>query len=375
MVEQFQKDAVDKCVAKRRVIVVSPTSSGKSLMMYMIHQALGGRSLVIVPRIKLREQLAKNFEEFGYSRPIQQYVSGVEDRGEDIVITTWQSVYKLPSTWFSQFSNVMFDEVHGCDASASRTLMEKTTKIENKFGFSGSLKDSKTHELVLTGLFGPKFVATTHQELLSLEFVSKVSIVALVFKHPKQQTDTLSSRHEYKDEVKFVLGSEPRNRYIKNLVDSLHHNVLVMYRRIDQHGKVIKPLLEELGREVLFVNGDKETKQDRARIEEVMENNDNIIALTSSGTFSTGISINNIQSAINTHSLKARVDLLQTLGRLMRKDGKDNIATYFDLADVVPRRGCRRYPKGYGYQHLLQRLQVYAEHGLPYKIIEIELKM
>jgi superfamily II DNA or RNA helicase len=148
-----------------------------------------------------------------------------------------------------------------------------------------------------------------------------------------------------------------------------------MYRRIDQHGKVIKPLLEELGREVLFVNGDKETKQDRARIEEVMENNNNIIALTSSGTFSTGISINNIQSAINTHSLKARVDLLQTLGRLMRKDGKDNIATYFDLADVVPRRGCRRYPKGYGYQHLLQRLQVYAEHGLPYKIIEIELKM
>ena len=135
--------------------MLSPTGSGKSLIIYGLTQlGTSGRVLIVVPTTSLVEQMYKDFADYGYDveNNCHRIYSGHDkDTDKRIVITTWQSVYKLPKKWFAPFKMVIGDEAHLFKATSLKTLMEKTENAVMRFGTTGTLDDTKTHKLMLEG--------------------------------------------------------------------------------------------------------------------------------------------------------------------------------------------------------------------------------
>ena len=121
--------------------------------------------LVIVPTTSLVEQLYKDFYEYGFDvdNEVHRIYSG-KDKVTDkrIIISTWQSIYRLKFDWFEQFGAVFGDEVHLFKAKSLTGVMNKCKNAEYRFGGTGTLDGTETNKLVLEGLFGltHKVIAT-----------------------------------------------------------------------------------------------------------------------------------------------------------------------------------------------------------------------
>lgn len=369
----FQIEAVKQTAERKRLIITAATSSGKTMIVYLIFRFLQKKTLVISPRVGLVNQMVTDLRDYGYQDGIHTITAGSDKNTTDLLtISTWQSIKDMPRKWFEQFNVIIGDEVHLFESKCLTSIMEKTVNAEYKIGLTGSLKGTKTHELVLTGLFGPVHKSITTREMIDRKISSDVEIIVIVFVHNAETQKLLPFRHSFQKEDAVIIQNKKRNKYIAKLVESLKGNSLVVFRKIEKHGEILKQLLEETGKPVHYIHGTVKGDK-REEIRQMMEKVDNEILLASSGTSSTGISIKNLQNLVQTNSIKSRIDLLQTLGRGLRKDGKANHLRMFDLADKFKRTGDKTNSNGYSYRHLLERLKIYQEQQLPYKLIEINL--
>ncbi len=368
----FQEAAFIHCIQKRRALVLSPTSSGKSFLMYLILMYLGQKALIIVPSTGLVKQLTKEFKEYGFPGEIFQVMEGTEKQSDALVtISTWQSIYKLPKKYFNQYPVLMGDEVHKFDSKCLKQLMEKTVSSQYKIGLTGSLNGTKTHELVLSGLFGPAYSTITTREMIDRGIASEISVKIMVFSYPNEDTKALPFPRTYEDEIKFIISHPLRNKFIVNLANSLPGNGMVLFRRVDSHGKVIKQMLEASGKKTIhFISGEVDADV-RENIRGILEKTNDAVLLASDGTTSTGTSINNIQWMMKVNPIKSEINNVQSMGRGLRKDGKANHIDYYDLADELP--PVRGKEKGYLYDHLLKRLKIYVTSKFPFKVYKIRL--
>jgi superfamily II DNA or RNA helicase len=370
----FQEDAFIHCIQHRRALVLSPTSSGKSFLMYLILMYLGLKTLIIAPSKGLVKQLAKELKGYGYPGEIEQVMQDTSKGGKEMVtISTWQSIYKLPKTYFGQFPVIIADEVHKFDSKCLKQLMEKTVDCSYKIGVTGSLDGTKTHELVLTGLFGPIYETITTREMIDRDIASDLEIKVMLFSYPEEDTKKLQFKRTYKDEVDFIISHPLRNKFIVNLANSLPGNGLILFRRVEKHGKIIKDMLEAAGKKpVYFIHGAVDADE-REEIRTIAENNDEIVILASDGTTSTGTSINNIQWMMKVQPIKGQINNVQSIGRGLRKDFKDNMLKYFDLADELPPTTGGK-AKGFHYEHLVERMRIYVKSKFPFKVYKIRLE-
>jgi superfamily II DNA or RNA helicase len=367
----FQLDAFVQCIQNRRQLVISPTSSGKSFLMYLLLMYLGVKTIIVAPSVGLVKQLATEIKSYGYPGDIHQIMKGASKESDcQLTISTWQSIYLLPKKYFKQYECLIADEVHRFDSKSLKTLVEKTVATRYKYGVTGSLDESKTHQLVLTGMFGQIYETITTKEMIDRDIASDIEIKVMVFSYPEKDTRQLHSDRSYKDEVEFIIRHPLRNIFIANLANSLPGNGLILFRRV-AHGKLLQKLIERANKkDVHFIAGETDVDV-REEIRQIMENHDNIVALASDGTTATGISINNIQWMIKVQPVKSVINNKQSIGRGLRKDGKDNKLTYFDLADELPPSKTRT--RGYLYDHLVRRIRLYVKSKFKYKIYKIRL--
>jgi len=114
----YQFESILKCLRTGKRTLLSPTSSGKSMMIYIISQWYRKKKgLIIVPTIGLVTQMESDFRDYGYTGNIHTSIGGLlksNDIDADIVITTWQSLNngksKMPKPWYQQFGYVFGDE-------------------------------------------------------------------------------------------------------------------------------------------------------------------------------------------------------------------------------------------------------------------------
>ena len=183
----YQVDAIRDGINDKRLTMLSPTGSGKSLIIYGLTQlGTSGRVLIIVPTTSLVEQMYKDFEDYGYDVEAnchRIYSGHDKETDKRIVITTWQSVYKLPKKWFAEYKMVIGDEAHLFKATSLKTLMEKTENAVMRFGTTGTLDGTKTHKLMLEGLFGPVRKFTTSKQLMKDGQLAKLNIKCLMLNY------------------------------------------------------------------------------------------------------------------------------------------------------------------------------------------------
>lgn len=386
----YQVKCLVDIVRDHRGLFVSPTSSGKTLITYLICRYFNLKTLIIVPTTNLLTQLVNDFAEFGYTENVHQVFQGTEkDTDDKVTVAIWNSIYKLPRKYFDQYDIVIGDEAHLFDAKSLKTLMEKTENAEIKVGLTGSLKGAKTHELVLTGLFGVKRETTTTADLIDRGIVSDIRVKVLMFSYPQTVIDYLKRRFpvgditqadgskkkmngmEYKDEVDFILAYPHRNKFIKNLILSLEGNTVVLYHRVKDHGDVLRQMVEETKKIKVFNIQGNVSKDEREIVRKAIEQINHSVTFASSKTFATGTSINNIQTVILVQPLASRVNNLQSIGRGLRKDGKTNLVTLYDLADEIPIY--RKPRQNFLLKHALSRLKLYAEQKFKFKVYNIAL--
>lgn len=376
-VRDYQLQAFVHAARNKRILLLSPTASGKSLILYLIlrylQEADKKRGLLIVPTTSLVEQMYTDFKDYGYDSEKychRQYSGKEKHTNKFLTITTWQSIYKNPPEWFEQFDFVLGDEAHQFKAKSLTTILSNCSNAEYRVGTTGTLDGTQTHKLVLEGLFGPVYRATSTAELIEKGQLAQFGIKCLILKYP----DAICKQNkglDYQKEIDWLVKCRARNNFIKNLSLSLEGNTLVLFQYVEKHGKELYDMIKEKAgnRHVFFVYGGTDVEV-RESVRAITEKEKNAIIVASYGTFSTGINIRNLHNIIFASPSKSVVRVLQSIGRVLRLGENKTQATLFDIADDM------RYGKYVNFilKHFIERVKIYDTEKFNYKYYNIELK-
>jgi len=338
----YQIQGVYDALRHNRKLIISPTASGKSLMIYSIVRYFVSQQkkiLIVVPTTSLVEQLFKDFQDYSWDSENHCHkIYQGKDKNSDksVIITTWQSIYKLHKSFFEDFDVIIGDEAHLFKSKSLITIMTHLHHTKFRFGFTGTLDGTQTHKWVLEGLFGPSYKIIRTDELIEKGYLSKLNIKILTLKHQFRKFDN------YEDEIQYLISHEKRNNFIKNLTLNLKGNTLVLYSRVETHGEILFNLINKdknEDRKCFFIHGAVNVKE-REEVRRITEDESDAIIIASYGTFSTGINIKNLHNVIFASPSKSRIRNLQSIGRVLRKGNNKVKATLYDVADDISKNSC-----------------------------------
>ena len=367
-IRDYQVEAVQLAISRNRALLVSPTASGKSLIIYSLvryYQMKELKTLILVPTTSLVEQMYTDFEDYGWSsgtycqKVYQGYTTKVD---KDVVISTWQSLYKMPRKYFDQFGCVIGDEAHMFKAKSLTGIMTKMHNCKYRFGLTGTLDGTQTHQLVLEGLFGAAEKVVTTKELIDKSTLANLKIKCLILRHPN-----IREKMTYAEELEYIVSNEKRIDFVVNLLRHLNGNTLCLFQLVEKHGKILNDKMKG-SENVYFVYGGTDTS-DREKIRGLVETHTKSTTIASFGVFSTGINIRNINNIVLASPSKSKIRVLQSIGRgLRRSNSKDSILIY-DIADDISYNERRNFTLN----HFTERLNIYNEEQFDYDISKVKL--
>ena len=368
-VRDYQIEAVRLALSRNRCLLVSPTASGKSLIIYSLvryYHMKGLKTLILVPTTSLVEQMYSDFQDYGWSSGsyCQRIYQGYDRKvTKPVVISTWQSIYKMSKKYFEQFECVIGDEAHQFKAKSLTGIMTKLHQCKYRFGLTGTLDGTQTHQLVLEGLFGPIEKVITTKELIDKKTLADLKIKCIILKHPN-----IKEKMDYAEEINYLVSNESRNNFILDLLRHINGNTLCLFYLVEKHGKLLFERMKDDGN-VFFVYGGTETNT-REEIRRIVDESKNSTTIASYGTFSTGINIRNINNIVFASPSKSKIRVLQSIGRgLRRSEIKDSILIY-DIADDISYNKRRNFTLN----HFIERLNIYNEEQFNYEISKVKLK-
>ena len=378
----YQIDAIYHSLKFNRALLLSPTASGKSFIIYaliryyshLIKDESNNRTLLIVPTTSLVEQMYSDFESYGWNvkKNCHRLYSGYSNQTDKkVLISTWQSLYKLPREYFKQFGCVFGDEAHLFKSKSLTEIMTKLVDCKYRIGLTGTLDGAHTHKLVLEGLFGAVNKVTSTKKLMDKKQLSNLAVRCLILKHSEANAKMVASG-KYQDEMDYLVSSKARNNFIRNLALKIKGNTLVLFQLVEKHGKDLFKSIEdkaEKDRKVFYIYGGVETEE-REKARAIVENETNAIIVASYGTFSTGINIKNLHNIIFASPSKSRIRNLQSIGRGLRLGDNKVNATLYDIADDLQYKS----KENFTLKHFQERINIYNEEEFDYEIHNINLK-
>lgn len=380
----YQLNALEHALTNSQSLLLSPTASGKSLIIYMavrfFLEASDQNVLLIVPTTSLVEQMYSDFadysqfDEWNVDENCHKIYAGREKYNipNRVVITTWQSIYKEKSTWFQPYGMVIGDEAHSFKAKSLTAILEKCTECKFRMGTTGTLDGTQTHQLVLEGLFGPVHKVTTTKKLMDSNDLAKLDINILLLKYADEYC---KEKRDYQAEMDFIVKYEPRNNFISNLAMDCDGNTLILFQYVDKHGKPLHDMLQNkfdkldiTQRKLFYVSGETDVDT-REEIRAITEEQNDAIIVASMGTFSTGINIKRLHNIIFASPSKSQIRVLQSIGRGLRKSSDGKNTKVYDIADDLHWKS----RKNYTLVHAAERIKIYSKEKFDYKLFDINI--
>jgi len=377
-IRDYQINAVHIALRDTKALLLSATSSGKSMIQYSICRHIlendeNAKILMVVPTVSLTTQMFKDFDDYssknGWNAEENMHlISAGKDKktNKPITISTFQSIAELPASYFNKFDVVLVDEAHRAVAKSITSIFEKCTEAKYRLGFTGTVQDSKCNVLVLQGLTGPIHSIVSTKELIQNKQASGLNLNIVILDH-KEEINKAFKHSEYDDEVKYLVSNERRNKFIRNLALQTTGTTLVLFRFVDLQGKPLYNLIKDAtqDRDVYFIDGGAK-KEAREEVRIVAKDRP-IVIVASYGTFSTGVNIPTIENIIFAHPTKSKITSLQSIGRGIRlSEGKSECNVY----DVSDNMTYKKYVN-HTYKHLSERIKIYTSEGFKFKITKI----
>ena len=370
-IRDYQLRAVFSAIKNNRQLLLSPTGSGKSLIIYCLvrwHRNVGREVLIIVPTTSLVEQMTKDFQKYGWNANEVHKIMAGADKFDPapVVISTWQSIYKQSRKYFRRFDVIIGDEAHLYKAKSLTGILNKCHDARYRIGLTGTLDGMKTHQLVLEGLFGRCKQVTKTADLMAAGTLAPLKVRCLLLKHGYVPFDN------YQQEMDWIVSNPRRNKFIVKLADDLTGNTLILFNYVEKHGQPLFDVLNNYvkeNRKIIYIHGGDEASE-REQVRELCESENNAIILASYGTFSTGINIRNLHNVIFASPSKSRIRNLQSIGRVLRKGDNKSQAVLYDIADDCSRGSTQNYTL----RHLVERIKIYTEEKFNYEVTKIKFK-
>ena len=368
----YQLKAIFQAVKQRRKLLLSPTGSGKSLIIYGLvrwHRAAKRNILIIVPTTSLVSQLKQDFKDYGWNANanVHEIMAGREKHTEKpVVISTWQSIYKEKKGFFERFDVVIGDEAHLYKAKSLTGILAKCHDIKYRVGLTGTLDGMECHQLILEGLFGRCDKVTSTADLMKKGQLTPLKVKICLLNHGYVPFDS------YHQEIDYLITHPKRNNFICNLAIDVSGNTLILFNYVEKHGEPLWDMLNSKvkeGTKVFFIHGGVDAVA-REEARKICEKETNAIILASYGTFSTGINIRNLHNVIFASPSKSRVRNLQSIGRVLRKGDNKAQAMLYDIADDCSKGQSYNYT----FRHLIERMKIYDEEKFDYEVTKVSFK-
>jgi superfamily II DNA or RNA helicase len=377
----YQINAIQHAIEQKRCLLLSPTGSGKSMIIYALLRYYlkvippEKKILIIVPTTGLVQQMISDFSEYsgGTSWKASLHCHGIhsgksKETAKRVVVTTWQSVFREPKEWFDSFAAVFGDECHQYKSNSLVKIMTKLKNCPYRIGTTGTLDGLQVHRLIIEGLFGKTYKVISTKDLIDNQVLSELNIECLMIKHSEQDKNKLK-RRTYQEEIEWIVTDPRRNKFISNLAEKLSGNTLILFNYVEKQGKPLYNLLKDSGKNIHFIYGKTETET-REEIRHIVDRSENSIMVASYGTTSTGINIRNIHNIIFASPSKSCIRVLQSIGRGLRKsDTKENV-TIYDISDDLI---YKKY-KNHTFRHLEERMRIYKKERFNFKLTSVTLE-
>jgi superfamily II DNA or RNA helicase len=357
----YQEDCVSSCLKVGRGTILVGTGGGKSLIQASLlenwkrHRG-SLNALLIVPGIGLVSQLLKDFEDYGVKFTYSGWTGDMPKQNTEVVIVNTE----LLCSQFAEFPElldvdlVLGDECHKIKKSNQITKLINKIRTPNKFGFTGTLPLENIEKWKVLGTFGPVVYKKKADELREEDYLTDVRVLSLKINHPRQVKG-------YKKEIEDMVSNNDRHNVIKKMTNGMKKNVLILVNRIE-HGLNLLETLDFDNRKVFFIHGEVPVEE-RARIIDIMENNDDVITIAMSSIFSTGINIKNLHYIIFAAGSKSFTRVVQSIGRGLRLHASKSLLYVFDIYDNYE----------FSIKHHDERLRYYEMEGIKNTEKEITL--
>jgi superfamily II DNA or RNA helicase len=372
----YQQDAIKKMLVRKRGTIESATGSGKSLVIYVITkflQLMGKKVLIIVPTVSLVEQMFSDFQSYGwldagvyctklYAKPGREKNINFD---KPVLISTWQSLYKKDTSFFEKYSCVFGDEAHQAKSLSIKTILEKCTNADYRFGTTGTLQSEEADVKTIYGYLGPKIYELKSKELIDKGILSKIIIANLLLKYPEEMVKRIRQR-DYAGEVEEILTYKPRYKAIDFIINNTvpEHNTLLLCHRIEHLKKTVEYVKEKFPKRIVYTIYGAIDAEERERIRKLMEQQSGVVLCATYKTMGTGVNITKIHQIIFFSSYKSKITVLQSIGRGLRLNETKSKLILWDVVDNATwTKRTGNIGKNYIYEHWEERMKYYKQQG------------
>ena len=368
----YQQTAVESCLKMGRGVISLATAGGKTLIIASLIESIyktdkSLNAIVIVPDLGLVNQTYNDFSEYGVSFSFTKWTGNNKPViGSNIIIANL-GILQSKNTdidFLEYYDMVIVDEVHKLRRGNKINKLLSKIKTSHKFGFTGTLPEEQVDKWNIMGKVGPILLTKTSRALADEDYISKAKIIILNTSYNEQPTAPFD-RHEvaaeYRREVDFIIHSEFRNNLIGNICKSLDKNILIIVDYIE-HGLILEEKLNKHtpSKSIHFIQGEVDVEE-RDKVKQLMEEKNNVICVAISKIFSTGINIKNLHYIMFANGGKAKIKIIQSIGRGLRLHTDKDEVIIFDIADNLK----------YGMQHMKKRMRLYTKEQFNYGVKEI----
>lgn len=338
----YQYETVKQALLFGRGIIKVGTGGGKTLTIASListYFSLNSKIkiLLIVPDLTLVDQTFKDFNNYGVPFKCTRWTGSIDpDLTSDVIIANigvLQSRFDQ-HPWLINVDMVIVDECHKLKKGNKVCKLIADIKTNHKFGLTGTLPDNKVDEWNIIGKLGTVFYEKTSYDLRVENYLTnaEVKIVEITYKDKVQYPQTAN---KFKTELDFIYASNYRNKIISALCKISNNNTLILVNHISHGLSMFNSLTELLpNKKVYFIRGEVEV-DDRAKVIQEMEKNDNVVCIAISAIFSTGVNVKNIHNIIFASGGKSFIRIIQSIGRGLRlNDNKQKLVIY-DITDKL----------------------------------------
>lgn len=283
--KDYQVKYVTEALTWNKLLILSPTGSGKSFTQYLILRYIlmytDFKVLITVPSISLVEQLFSDFKDYTNDdwdvekEVTKVHSKSIENPNARVVISTWQTCAKKESSYFQQFDAYMCDEAHTASAKEISKIIDNLAHAKFRFGLTGTLDGTDLHELEMIGRFGRLYRVVSTNDLMESGDLAELKVNFLKIKYPLAECKLITKKStEYQQEINYIVDHEKRNKLLIKLAINQNKNTLMLFNYVENHGKKLYDMMEDLckqrGKKLYYISG--ETKpDDRERIRHEME--------------------------------------------------------------------------------------------------------